>query len=66
MKKEFYVYFLNNGKVKCGNPMTELHKIDDRFTIYCSNAENRKLAIEEYLDSLNLPKFVREKIKIEE
>ena len=57
---DYYVYMLKNGAVKCGNPFDDLNSIDDKFSILQTTADSPKSAISEFLDNLELPKFMRE------
>ena len=57
---DYYVYMLKNGAVKCGNPFDDLNNIDNKFSIFQTTADSPESAISEFLDNLELPKFMRE------
>ena len=61
-KNEYYIYMLKNGAVKCGNPFDDLNSIDDKFSILQTTADSLESAISEFLDNLELPQFMRDKI----
>ena len=61
---DYYVYMLKNGAVKCGNPFDDLNSIDDKFSILQTTADSPESAISEFLDNLELPQFMRDKIKV--